>query len=94
MKTLNLSALADYFENEQRLVEVRYVFSVLDHDEKEKIYCDYVVGNLARHEQFLDSIVQRASRGYFEYVREINPEFLFIEQNIFVEEEKESDENA
>lgn len=93
MKTLNLSALADYFEDEHRLVEVRYVFSVLDDDEKEKIYCEYVVGNLARHEHFLRSIIDRATRGYFEYVREINPEFLFIEQNIFVDE-KEGESNA
>ena len=94
MKTTNLNALSVYFaDNKDKLVALRYTFSVKDDEGKEKIYCDIVCGDLSKHQRFLEGLTGKAERGFIQYLHEFDTALLYGEvQNIFLPEEEEKKE--
>lgn len=99
MKQSNINAIAEFFGDnpEGKLVTLRYTFSVEDDDGKEKICCEIVCGDFEKHRRFLRVLVEKAMRGYVEYLHEFNISLLYGgEKNIFLlkEEEKEGDEQC
>lgn len=93
MKATNLNALSVYFaDNKDKLVTLRYTFSLKDDEGKEKIYCDIVCGDLAKHQRFLMSLTN-VERGFMQYLHEFDAALLYQEvQNIFLPEEEERKE--
>lgn len=98
MKVTNLDALSVYFaDNKDKLVALRYTFSMKDDDGKQKIYCDIVCGDLAKHQRFLMSL-SNVERGFMQYLHEFDTSLLYEEvHNIFLpekEEKKEGDQQC
>ena len=94
MKQPNINALSAYFaEKPDKLVILRYTFSLMDDEGKEKICCELVAGNLGRHEYFLESLSSKAVRGFVQYVCEFDTSLLYKEeQDIFLPEKEEKKE--
>ena len=94
MKLPNTNALSAYFaEKTDKLLVLRYTFSLKDDEGKEKICCELICGNLGRHEYFLENLSSKAIRGFVQYVCEFDTSLLYEEvQNIFLPEEEEKKE--
>lgn len=94
MKVTNINALSVYFaDNKDKLVALRYTFSLKDDEGKEKIYCDIVCGDFDKHRRFLCSLAGKAERGFVQYLHEFNTALLYEEvQNIFLPNEEEKKE--
>ena len=94
MKTTNLNALSVYFpDNKDKLVALRYTFSMKGDEGKDKIYCDIVCGDLSKHQRFLESLNGIAQRGFIQYLHEFDTALLYEEmQNIFLSDEEEKKE--
>lgn len=91
MKQPNINALSVYFaDNKDKLVALRYTFSLKDDEGKDKIYCDIVCGDLSKHQRFLEGLNGHAERGFIQYLHEFDAALLYEEvQNIFLPEEEE-----
>lgn len=89
MKFPNINALSTYFgDNKDKVVALRYTFSLKDDEGKEKIYCDIVCGDFSKHERFLMSL-SNVERGFVQYLHEFDTALLYEDaHNIFLSEEE------